>query len=297
MSVEEVLLNTQHSTLNTQRLTLNTLKESLGGIKHPAYRDALGLTRAGGRSASGRYLVEDAELVRQALKADADVCPVFAVFAAHDAVAALEPLCDARNVPLYVAGGGLLPKLVGTGYDTAVAAVAVVGQRVVAPQTLLTHPNALILCGEKIQDPRNVGVLVRTAEAAGCAGLLLSADSAEPFSRQAVRSTTGSILRLSVSLAPDLPAALHELQKRGATIAVSSGQAPLLAFDADLSPRPLVIVVGNEQTGVSKEIESLADVYLRLPMAPNGADSLNVTVAAGALIYEAIRQGLMLRPV
>jgi TrmH family RNA methyltransferase len=53
----------------------------------------------------------------------------------------------------------------------------------------------------------------------------------------------------------------------------------------------LVIVVGNEQTGVTAETQALADLYLRLPMAPNGADSLNVTVAAGALVYEAIRQG------
>ena len=264
------------------------MKESLGGIKHPAYRDALALTRLGGRAASGRYLIEDADMVRQALAAPA--AEIVAVFAVPEESASLEAACLARNAPLYIAGGGLLPKLVGTGYETAVTAVAVVKQRLIPPEEMLTRPNALILCGERIQDPRNVGVLIRTAEAAGCAGLLLSADSAEPFSRQAVRSTTGSILRLPISVVADLPAALGALRSRGAMIAVSSGQAPTLAFDAPLSARPLIIVVGNEQSGVTAATENIADVYLRLPMAPDGADSLNVTVAAGALIYEALRQ-------
>jgi TrmH family RNA methyltransferase len=264
------------------------LREAVGGIKHPAFRDAVALTRAGGRAATGRYLAEDANLVRQALAAPQ--AEVFGVFAAPDEAKCLEVACAARRVPLYVAGGGLITKLVGAGYETATAAVAVVAQRVLPPEALLFPPDALILCGEHIQDPRNVGVLVRTAEAAGCAGLLLSADSADPFSRQAVRSTTGSILRLPLSLAPDLPAALAALRARGCCIVVSSGQADTVAFDADLGARPLVLVVGNEQSGITDAVHAVADVRVRLPMAPGGADSLNVTVAAGALVYEAIRQ-------
>jgi RNA methyltransferase, TrmH family len=265
------------------------MKESVSGIKHPAYRDALALTRAGGRAATGRYLVEDLDMVRQALASPTAV--LHAVFATPDAAPELESACIERAVPLYILGSGLLTKLVGTGYETAVTAIAVVAQRTVAPEELLSRPDALILCGERIQDPRNVGVLIRTAEAAGCAGLLLSADSAEPFSRQAVRSTTGSILRVPLSLASNLPAALNDLRQRGATVAASSGQAAESAFEADLSMRPLILVVGNEQHGITNDLRAAADWYVRLPMAANGADSLNVTVAAGVLVYEALRQG------
>lgn len=264
--------------------------ESISGIKHPAFRDAVALTRAGGREATGRYLVEDGNMVRQALASPRAI--IFAVFASAGSEAdALDPLCRAKNVPLYVLSGGLIGKLIGTGYDTSAASVAVLAQRVVLPDELIT-PNALILCGEKIQDPRNVGVLVRTAEAAGCAGLLLSNDSAEPFSRQAVRSTTGSIVRLPVSLMPDLPATLAALRKTHQVVVIaSSGQAEASAFAMDLSPRPLIMVVGNEQTGVSDKLLTACDACVRLPMAQtSGADSLNVTVAAGALLYEAVRQ-------
>ncbi len=267
-------------------------REAVGGIKHPAFRDAVALTRAGGRAATGRYLVEDSNLVEQALRADG--AHVFHVFATAGREAdRLEPLCREKNVPLYVLGGaGLIGKLIGTGYDTAAASVAVVAQRVVSPEELLASPNALILCGESIQDPRNVGVLVRTAEVTGCAGLLLSHDSAEPFSRQAVRSTTGSILRLPVGLTPNLPQALAKLRSEyGARVIASSGQAETIVFDADLAVRPLVLVVGNEQSGVSDALLAVCDGCVRLPMpAQSGADSLNVTVAAGALLYEAIRQ-------
>ncbi|MBC8104456.1 MAG: hypothetical protein H7Z41_17915, partial [Cytophagales bacterium] len=227
------------------------MRDSIGGIKHPAFRDALALTRAGGRAAMGRYLVEDLELVRQALVSPS---PVHAVFVASDrAAAVVDHACAARGIPLYILGGaGLITKLVGTGYETAVTAVAVVGQQLVALEELIATlpPDALILAGERIQDPRNVGVLIRTADAAGCHALLLSSDSAEPFSRQAVRSTTGSVLRLPLCLAPDLPAALRRLaHERGVTVAVSSGQAPQTAFETDLATRPLVLMVGNEQQG------------------------------------------------
>jgi len=263
--------------------------QPVSGIKHPAFQDALALTRPAGRAATGRYLVEGADLARQAL---ASPSPVYAVFALAAEAGALEAGCAARDVPLYVPGGaGVLNKLVGTGYETTVTAVAVVGQRLAAPDDLAGGVDALVLAGERIQDPRNVGVLVRTAEAAGCRGLLLSSDSAAPFSRQAVRSTTGSILRLPVCLTPDLAVALRHLRdERAARIVATSARATQMAYEADLCARPLVLVVGNETEGISAAVRGAAPDFVRLPMAPGGASSLNVTVAAGVLLYEAVRQ-------
>lgn len=262
--------------------------ETVNGVKHPAFRDALALTRAGGREAAGRYLVEDADQVRQALAAPS--ATIFAVFAAPSEAARLEAECAARGIPLYILGGGLITKLIGTSYETASTAVAVLMQRTVPVEDLLNMPDALILCGEHIQDPRNVGVLVRTAEAAGCTALLLSADSAEPFSRQAVRSTTGSILRLPVSITHDLSGSLRTLRDTGTRIVATSARASRVAYDADLGARPLVLVVGNETIGITDAVREVATDFVCLPMAANGASSLNVTVAAGVLIYEAIRQ-------
>ena len=266
------------------------MREVISGIKHPAFRDAIALTRAGGRSAVGRYLAEDADLVRQALAAPGD--NVLAVFAAPEEAARLEDDCQAKGVPLYIVGGGLITKLIGTPYPTASSAVAVIRQKIVTADALIGGPSPLVLCGERIQDPRNVGVLIRTAEAAGCSGILLSADSAEPFSRQAVRSTTGSILRLPISIVDDLPATLARFRAQGIPVIATSARARDLAYDAPLAARPLVLVVGNESVGITDAARDAASSFVRLPMAAAGASSLNVTVAAGILVYEAIRQRL-----
>jgi TrmH family RNA methyltransferase len=265
--------------------------QPLSGMKHPAFRNALSLTRPAGRAETGRYLVEGADMVRQAL---ASPSPVFAVFATPEEGPHLERACAARSAPLYLLGAGLLAKMVGTGYETAVTASAVAGRRTVSAEELAATPEALFLVGERIQDPRNVGVLVRTAEAAGCAALLLSEDSAEPFSRAAVRSTTGSILRLPLCLIPDLPQTLRRLVDRGVRVVATSARASRLAYDAPLATRPLALVVGNETEGVSPAARDAASDFVALPMARThgmpGASSLNVTVAAGVLLYEAIRQ-------
>ncbi len=266
------------------------MTETVSGIKHPAFRDALALTRQGGREATGRYLVEDADQVAQALRSS---CDVHAVFCAPESVGALTPLCEARGVPIYALGGGLITKLLGTAYATATTAVAAVSKRVMTLEAVLeARPDALLLVAERIQDPRNVGVLVRTAEAAGCAALVLSSDSAEPWSRQAVRSTTGSILRLPLVIADKLSATLSSYRHGGLRIIATSAKAPDLAYAADLSVRPLALAVGNESDGISDALRAVASDFVRLPMAPGGASSLNVTVAAGVLVYEAVRQGM-----
>ena len=145
------------------------MTEAVPGIKHPAFRDALALIRPAARSETGRYLVEGIDPVRQALVSPSRV---WAVFAAPGDTPALEAACAARRAPLYVTSASLIARLEGTNYETAVTAVAAVGQRLAAPDDLLpSSPDALLLAGERIQDPRNVGVLVRTAEAAGCAAL------------------------------------------------------------------------------------------------------------------------------
>jgi RNA methyltransferase, TrmH family len=264
--------------------------ESVSGIKHPAFREAQELTRLSGRQQSGRYLLEDEHLVLQGLRSP--TCPIHAVFATPATATRLnlKHECFTWNTPLYLLGNGLMSKLVGTGYETIVSAVAVAGQVTTPPLEMLT-PDALILCGENIQDPRNVGVLIRTADAIGASGLLLSADSAEPFSRPCVRSTTGSITRLPLSITPNLPQTLRELKAQGATVVGSSGNVTCEIDQVDMSKRPLVIVLGNEQNGISKEIEALSDVVTRLPMGKETrADSYNVTIAAGILLYEAIRK-------
>lgn len=260
--------------------------QPINGIKDEAFRRAQALLKPQGRAESNCYLAEGENLVQQALKT-----PVIrAVYASPESAPQFRDECLQKDVPLYVAGGGLMPKLVGTGYETAVTSLAIVEQQTLNIQIWTPSKDDLILVCERIQDPRNIGVLIRTAEAAGCSAILFSSDCAEPWQRASVRSTTGSILRLSIGIVDDLPFHLKRVSHAKISIIATSAKAPQLAYQANLKARPLIVVVGNETEGLSEATREEATDFVALPMAPDGASSLNVTVAAGVLLYEAVRQ-------
>lgn len=263
--------------------------EEISSIKHEAFRYAQDLIKPSGREGSGRYLVESANFVRQALESSSSVEVVFAL---PEESLKLRATCVEQGARLYTLRPGLMQKLVGTGYETSVTAIAIVGKRLLPEESLLEARTGFYLVGESIQDPRNVGVLIRTAEAAGCTALVLSADSAEPFSRASVRSTTGSILRMPLCITPDLVGLMSRFGERGGAIVASSARAEKLVYESDLCRNPLAVLVGNETQGISSALRGVATDFVALPMSPEGASSLNVTVAAGVLLYEVVRQRL-----
>ncbi len=254
--------------------------QHLLSMKHPLFQAALALLRPQGRAESGQYLVESTSFVIQAL--DAQV--VTALFCTAAALEQISPHCD-NEMTLYVVGSGLMQKLVGTGYTTDVNAIAVVRKQEITLEEILEGENKLILACENIQDPRNVGVLIRTAEAANCAAIMLSSNSAECYSRAAVRSSTGSITRLPVQISSDLLSDLTVAAKNGFSIVAGSAKAPSSLYDLDTLPTRRVILVGNETTGLTPEAAGVATQLVRIPMKSGGPSSLNVTVAAGIMLF------------
>ncbi len=253
----------------------------IDSTKDPRFRAAAALAQPLARARDGLFVIEGSKLVRQALAAG--MLRSAWLLDDRDDDTLVGDL-RAAGVDCYALSAGLGAKLVGTAYDTRLGAVGIALRRPAA-----SLPTAgLILAAESIQDPRNVGVLVRTADAAGLAALALSDGSADPWSRPAVRSTTGSILRQSVYLAADLPADLARLRRAGMTVVATSARAEQTVWEADLT-RPTVLLVGNESTGLSDAARKQADCLVSLPMH-GAASSLNVTVAAGASVYEALRQ-------
>lgn len=251
--------------------------------RDPRLLAVAGLESAAARARDGRYLVEGPRLVRQALAAGVLRAAWLLDDLDDDALAGE---LAAAGIDCLAAPARLGPRLIGTSYRTRLGAVGVVERRV-----LPALPTAgLLLLAESIADPRNVGVLVRTAEAAGAAAFGLSDDSADPWARGAVRSSTGSLLRQPLYLAADLPAELARLRAAGVRVIASSARATQAAWAADLRGS-LALLVGSEATGLSPAALAAADEVVALPTA-GGASSLNVTVAAGALLYEAQRQRL-----
>ncbi|MBM3498206.1 MAG: RNA methyltransferase [Armatimonadetes bacterium] len=265
--------------------------EILSNLRHPtvaAVRRSLGQVGGGAPTA---FIVEGAPRIAQALAAGAPVESVLFLepVAGAEEQALLASLSD-QPAACHLVARGVFFRLLDLGYETATRVLATVRAEPLPPERLeeLIDADACVLAGERIQDPRNVGVLIRTAEALGVRAAVFGPGSADPYCRAAVRSTTGSILRLPLVLPPSLPDALAGLRSRGVRLVGSSARASLPCWAADLAT-PCAIIVGNETTGLSVEAQDLCDALVTIPMQGD-ASSLNVTVAGGALLYEVLRQ-------
>jgi TrmH family RNA methyltransferase len=152
----------------------------------------------------------------------------------------------------------------------------------------LLSGNPLILVLENIQDPGNLGTMVRTAEAAGASGILMSRDTVDLFNPKTVRSTMSGIFRVPALISEDLAASLDLLKKRGVTsfAAHLGGEA---AYDRLSYTGPSAFLIGNEGKGLTEELSEKADQKLLIPMHGR-IESLNAAMAAGILLYEADRQ-------
>jgi 23S rRNA (guanosine2251-2'-O)-methyltransferase len=145
-----------------------------------------------------------------------------------------------------------------------------------------------ILVLDSLEDPHNVGTLLRSAEAAGVHGVLFPTHRQAPLSPSAVKASAGAIEHLLLCPVDDLAGALSDLHSRGVRIAGAEGDAPMTARQSDLRG-PLAIVVGSEGQGLGPAVRRRADLFMRIPMK-GAVGSLNAAVAGSILLFEALAQ-------
>ena len=144
-----------------------------------------------------------------------------------------------------------------------------------------------ILMLEGVQDPGNVGTIIRTADAAGLDGVLLSNQCADVFSPKVLRATMGSIFRMNLRTTDDLPGELTKLREKGYSI-LSSQLDGTPFYEREKVAEQFALVIGNEGNGVSEQVQQTATHRVRLPMR-GGAESLNAAIAAAIMMYELMR--------
>lgn len=236
-----------------------------------------------------RLLLDGAHLVQEALDAGARLEQV-AVTARHldddSEIAALANTLTRDGVEVLSVTDPVMSALSPVRSPSGIVAIAA---RKPTPVTgICQHPSALIVAAVDVQDPGNLGALLRAAEAGGATGAIVSGASASPFAWKAVRGSMGSILRLpvAVDLTPSaLVACARKFGLRSVASVARDGQPP----DAIDWSRPTVVFVGGEGPGLGDEVVAACDARVTIPMqAP--VESLNVAVSAALLVYEARRQ-------
>ncbi len=146
----------------------------------------------------------------------------------------------------------------------------------------------LLVILDRIQDPGNVGTIIRTADAAGCTGVVLTKGCADLFAGKTVRASMGSLFHLPVFEGCNGAELVVTLKNKGITILATSLESSEVYFQSNFN-KPVAIVFGNEGSGVGAEILRIADSRLHIPIL-GGAESLNVAVSAAVILYEAVRQ-------
>lgn len=153
---------------------------------------------------------------------------------------------------------------------------------------LLEQENPLFVLLENLQDPGNLGTIIRTSEGAGVTGVIMSAQTVDIFNPKTIRATMGSIYRVPFLYVENLQEVIQKLHKRGVHTYAAHLQGRVYYQEVSLK-EPTAFLIGNEGNGLTKETALLAEGYIKIPMEGQ-VESLNAAVATALLIYEAHRQ-------
>ena len=148
----------------------------------------------------------------------------------------------------------------------------------------------LVVILEDIKDPGNMGAIIRTADAAGCECVIVPDGCVDVYNPKVLRSTMGSAFHIPILHCGGMEEAAGITSSNAYKLYASHLEGAVSIYDADFTGR-IALVIGNEAQGISPETEKKSDLLIKIPMA-GGAESLNASVAAGVMIFEAIRQRL-----
>ena len=238
--------------------------------------------------ADGVMLLDGAHLVRDAAAAGVALLVAAVTPAAleNDELQALVSALGGQGVEVMLVSAPVMDAISPVRSSSAIVALA---ERPAA-STAACYGGAapLVVVAVDVQDPGNVGAIVRVAEAAGGTGFVAAAGSASPFGWKALRGSMGSALRLPVAAGVPVDEAVAIGRSHGCRIVAAVPRDGRPIFDADLAG-PLVILIGGEGRGLPEPLVEAADERVTIPMQPP-VESLNAAVTAALLVYEARRR-------
>lgn len=230
------------------------------------------------------FLVEGPHLVEMALNARVHIKEVFATEAFINTKEHQDMLRKITGT-VFEVPEQVLKKITDT--ETPQGIVAVAGYEPSTLDTLSLKANPLLVVLDAIQDPGNLGTIIRTADAAAADAVILLPGSCDVFMPKVIRATAGSIFNLPLIYTE--PASLVDwLRKKKIRLVVTAADAGKTIFESDLSGN-IAIAFGNEAHGISDHLRKAADLFLNIPILGK-AESLNVATSAAICLYEAVRQ-------
>ena len=244
--------------------------EYISSVKNPRIILWKSLLSRKGREAVNAFIVEGTRMVQEALASSFEVK---AVLIREDFI---PPFAVPQDIPVYSLSVHVFSAVTDTRTPQGIAAVLT--------KRSLPLSGKRFIAMDAVQDPGNVGTIVRTADAAGFDGIILGPECADLFSPKVLRSTMGSIFRMGFSFPQNLVETMQKFRSQGYSV-ISSQLDGDSFYEREKVSSSFILIIGNEGNGISEAVRKTATHHLRLPMR-GGAESLNAAVAAGIMMYD-----------
>ncbi len=255
----------------------------LTSLQNPLIKQIRKLHSAKERRKQQLFLLEGTHLLEEACTINYPlgiVCCTLRWQAAHEKLWQFaKEKCDRAEV----VSEDLIQALATTVQPDGVIATAKRGYRVAEVPF-----SGLQIALETVQDPGNLGTIIRTAAAAGASGLWLNNDSVDLDNPKVLRASAGQWFRLPMQVSEDLPGTIIKAKQAGMQVIATLPGASFTYWQVNWQ-KPSLILLGNEGAGLSTELAQMADLNVKIPLQP-GVESLNVAITAALILYEAQRQ-------
>lgn len=250
----------------------NNLIKEVKKLKEKKYRDL-----------NKSFLIEGFRFVEEALKSNFEVKYIFICEKQKEKFEKLgfESLIGEKTKS-FIVSDSVLNSICST--ETPQGIVAVVKNKM----SNIQIKNGFYILIDKVQDPGNMGTIIRSANASGALGVIITKGTVDTYNSKTLRSTMGSIFKIPIIFEDSSFNIVKKLKENNFKLVTSSLDTNYNFYDIDLTGK-VIIAVGNEGNGISKEVFELGDISVKIPM-PGNAESLNVGVAASIMMFEAVRQ-------
>ena len=236
-------------------------------LSQKKYRDKLGL-----------YLIEGENLLEEAVKNGAAIKTVLMCRDYRGSLFGTEDKAFCLSDKLF-------EQLSQT--ETTQGIMAIVEKPELSPDLFLDRGGGNFIVLDRLQDPGNIGTILRTADAAGYELAIVMKGTADVFSPKAVRAATGSLFRMPVVFMDSVDELMEFTRAAGKKLVATCFDTDRYYYDENLKGN-IALIIGNEGSGISRELIECSDLKIKIPMHGN-IESLNASVAAGILMYEAVR--------
>lgn len=235
------------------------------------------------KNRKNKFIVEGIKMVEEAIEYNAKI-ELIAYRVGFD-ITSLSEVLQAKNIKTIEVSENIFNTL--TDVVSSQGILAVIEKQENSKQ--IDYSQDFIIALDGIQDPGNLGTIIRTADAVNLKQIIVSKDTVDTYSPKVIRSTMGAIFRVNVIEVENLSKELKNAKKNDFKVITTSLQTDKSIYDIEYNKS--VVVIGNEANGVSNEVYEVANERVKIPMLGK-AESLNASVAGAIMMYEYVRQNI-----